>query len=459
MSQILSQPALLLVILIEGFVTISAEILSIRQLIPVAGNSVIVTSLIIGVFLLFLAYGYRRGGSYQGDYINVLKRNFALSAVWLGVGLSYVFIYWFFSLFKSHVHSYVLWALTAYLLIITAPLVYILGQTVPITMNLIRQSETTGATGGKILHLSTIGSFLGAVITSLILMNYLGVAWTVFINCIFLVFLTVLLFDNHKAEWFRILLLAATLLIVYRFNITVEKGAFIKTNSYANYSVVNYDNGKMFMSNESPSSFLSTGTKTAFPYIEYVKHLLFQDLKLSNKNILVLGAGGFTLSAAGTNGNQFTYVDVDKDIKSVVQGSFLPKIKGEFIADDARDYLNNTDKKYDAIISDVYSNSRSIPAHLLTSEYFMLVNHALQASGFAIFNIIAKPTLDDDYSETIDNTIRSVFKHCMVVPLPYSTGPSNIIYICQKNPNMVKDLYTDDKNRANLDFFNSNVPN
>lgn len=459
MSQFLSPPILLLVILIEGFVTISAEILSIRQLIPVAGNSVIVTSLIIGIFLLFLAYGYRRGGSYQGDYINVLKRNFTLSAVWLGVGLSYVFIYWFFSLFKSHVHSYVLWALTAYLLIITAPLVYILGQTVPITMNLIRQAETTGATGGKILHLSTIGSFLGAVFTSLILMNYFGVAWTVFINCILLTFLTVLLFTGFKGELVRVMLLAATLIIVYYFNVKVEHEAFIKTNSYANYSVVNYDNGKMFMSNESPSSFLSTGTKAAFPYIEYIKHLLFQDLKLNNKDILVLGAGGFTLSAAGTNGNRFTYVDVDKDIKQVVEGSFLPKIKGEFIADDARDYLNNTNKKYDVIVSDVYSNARSIPSHLLTSEYFRLVNHVLQDAGFAIFNIIAKPTLDDAYSETIDNTIRSVFKHCMVVPLPYTTGPSNIIYICQKNPNMNKDLYTDDKNRANLDFFNSSVPN
>lgn len=458
MSQIISQPLLLLVILIEGFVTISAEILSIRQLIPVAGNSVIVTSLIIGVFLLFLAYGYRRGGAYQTDYLDVLKRNFTLSAIWLGVGLSYVFIYWFFSLFKNHIHAYILWALTAYLLLITAPLVYILGQTVPITMNLIRQAETTGATGGKILHLSTIGSFLGAVFTSLILMNYLGVAWTVVINCILLMLLTLFLFSSLKQDWFRILLLFCTLVIVYRFNVTVEKMSFIAANPYANYSVMKHENGQIFMSNESPSSFLN-GQKQAFPYIEYIKRLLFQDLKLSNKDILVLGAGGFTLSAAGTNGNRFTYVDVDKDIKDVVQKSFQPKIKGDFIADDARNYLNTTNKKYDVIVSDVYSNARSIPAHLLNREYFMLVNHALNDGAIAIFNIIANPTLDDIYSETVDNTIRSVFKQCMVVPLPYSRGPSNIIYVCQKNLTMRKDLYTDDMSRATLDFFNSAVPN
>ena len=38
-----------LIILIEGFISIGIEILTIRQLLPVAGSSVIVTSLVIGI--------------------------------------------------------------------------------------------------------------------------------------------------------------------------------------------------------------------------------------------------------------------------------------------------------------------------------------------------------------------------------------------------------------------------
>lgn len=63
---------LYLIILLEGFVTISLEILTVRQLTPVMGSSVIVTSLIIGIFLLFLALGYRRGGEHCDHYLSIL---------------------------------------------------------------------------------------------------------------------------------------------------------------------------------------------------------------------------------------------------------------------------------------------------------------------------------------------------------------------------------------------------
>lgn len=449
----ISPVVLWFVILIEGFVTISAEILTIRQLLPVAGNSVIVTSLIIGVFLLFLAYGYRRGGQYKENYVEVLKRNFTLSAIWLGLGLSYIFIYWFFSVFRSHLHSYVLWALTAYLLVVTAPLVYILGQTVPITMNVIKQAETTGATGGKILHLSTIGSFLGAVVTSLLLMHFLGVAWTVFVNCALLALLTLILFKG-KQDSLRIAILVVTLIMAYRFNVSVEKNIFVATNTYANYEVDNVPSGKVLVINGGPSSLIDSKNQ-AFPYIEYIKKILFQDLNFRNKDILILGAGGFSLTANGTQQNRVVYVDLDGDIHDVVKKNYLDKIQGEFIAGDARIFLQTTPKKYDAIVSDVYSNMRTIPANLLTREYFELVNNALSNTGIALFNIIARPMMNDAYSERVDNTIRSVFPHCLSVPIHYIDTGANIIYICQKNAKIQRGLYTDNLNQSTLDFFKS----
>ena len=54
-ERVWGQGFILFIIFLEGFVSISVEILAIRQLIPMVGNSVIVTSLIIGIFLLFLA--------------------------------------------------------------------------------------------------------------------------------------------------------------------------------------------------------------------------------------------------------------------------------------------------------------------------------------------------------------------------------------------------------------------
>jgi spermidine synthase len=450
---VMSHLILWLIIFIEGFVTISTEILTIRQMLPIAGGSVIVTSLIIGIFLLFLAYGYRRGGEYEGDYSKILQRNFTLSAFWLGIGLSYIFIRTFFSAFHL-ISNHVLLILTAYLLLITAPLVYILGQTVPITMNLIRKSHTVGGTGGKILHLSTIGSFFGAIITSLLLMNFLGVAWTIIINYVGLMFLSILLIKDKQAEILRIVILTLGLLLTYAFNVYIEKTTFALTNSYANYQVIKDNGNKTLSVNGSMSSFISSQNK-GFAYIELIKRILFSDLQLKDKDILVLGAGGFSLSAAGTNGNRFTYVDIDKDIEKVVREHFLKNIQGNFLVDDARYFLNTTENTYDVIFSDVYSSARSIPSHLLTQEYFATINRVLRPNGIVIINIIAKPMMEDEYSQNIDTTIRSVFNHCMVMPTHYSTEVNNIVYLCRRTANSKhKNLYTDDLNQAPFDFFN-----
>lgn len=449
---------ILLIILIEGFVTISVEMLSIRQLIPVVGNSVIITSLIIGVFLLFLALGYQRGGYYRDSYQTILKRNFTAAAVLLGFGLSYLFIHFFFDVFFRNISQHALIVLCIYLLLIIAPLIYILGQTVPITTNLFRHDHV-GAISGKVLALSTLGSFLGSVLTTLLLMNYLGVAWTVFVNYLLLCLLVILLVEkNFATDWLRLLLVLLLGIVVYEVNVGIENIYFVRTNNYADYQViknVNYKNqtGNLLSINDSPSSLL-TQNGQGFDYIELIKKILFQDLAFRNKQILVLGAGGFTISAAGDFGNAFTYVDVDKEIADIVKkGGFIQTIKGQFIGQDARQFLLSTRARYDAVVSDVYSNRYAIPFHLLTQEYFAGIKNILNPDGVAIFNIIANPMLNNKYAKRIDNTLRATFANCMAIPLKYANQLTNIIYVCSKENNPDKSIYTDNLNSAPLDFF------
>ncbi|MEE9452267.1 MAG: fused MFS/spermidine synthase, partial [Gammaproteobacteria bacterium] len=365
---------LLFVILLEGFVTISVEILAIRQLIPFVGNNVIVTSLIIGVFLLFLALGYRRGGSYHENFREILLVNFTKAAIILGIGLSYAFVALFFRTMRDSMVLHPLVDLSIYLLIVLAPLVYILGQTVPITMNLFK-GQTIGAISGRVLYLSTLGSFLGAVLTSLLLLNFVGVAWSVFANYLILFFLSFLLVHSFRKNFVRLLILVVGLILVYVLNVTFEKDYFVHTNNYANYRVQDGfeiapgDVGKAFIVNQSISSFINEAGQGA-RYVELIKRLLFQELALHNKEILIVGAGGFTLSMANIYGNIFTYVDIDKDIKAVAEEYFIGNIEGEFIVEDARVFFDQTDRRFDVIISDAYQDQRSIPAYLLTVEHF-----------------------------------------------------------------------------------------
>lgn len=451
--------SLFLIIFLEGFISISVEILTIRQMIPVIGNSVVVTSLIIGVFLLFLALGYYRGGYYRENYTQVLRRNFMLSAIFLGIGLSYLFIRLFFNYFIFNMTTNAMIGLIIYLFLITAPLIYFLGQTVPITTNLFKYEHHVGAISGKVLSLSTLGSFLGAILTAALLMNWFGVAWTLMINFLglILVILSLTKFQASKL-WFFIFIISLSYL-VYVCNINFEKHVFVKTNDYNSYQVANpYVSadkriGKLLVVNDSPASFVDSQLK-GFEYVERIKKILFEDLKLSNKDILVVGAGGFSLSAENTYGNRFVYNDIDKDILQVVEQHYLKKVNGKFIVDDARNYLKYTDHTYDVVVVDVYHHRNAVPFHLLTEEHFKNTRRVIRDGGYAVYNIIARPTLSDPYSKRVDNTLRSVFSSCMVMPMVYNNKQQNIIYICNVGgQDQDKVVYTDDRNSSTADFY------
>ena len=447
------------IILIEGFASVAIQILAIRQLLPVAGGSIIVTSLIIGVFLLFLALGYEKGGRIETHLHRVLRRNFFIVAIWIGAGLSYTFIFWFFAAIQKITGPHIVYPLTAYLLIILAPAIYLLGQTLPITMNLVRQDRTAGVIAGKAMGLSTIGSFLGAVFTTLVLMHYVGLAWTVFTVFLLLIVLALTLSQTRKSFILTFILSVVSGTLVYLINISIERNIFVLTNNYANYQILDHTNsnivegGKVLVINEVYSSYTDQNNK-AYEYIEQMQKWMFDQLQLRHEDILVLGAGGFTLSATDVGENRFIYVDIDSKIKSVVEPDFIPKIKDTLVTDDARNYLNATDKKFRVIVLDVFSDYKAIPAHLLTYEFMINVKKHLTDNGYALFNIIASPTFHDAYSRRIDNTIRAAFGSCVVTPVHYKTEYSNLVYACPKNSRTDDHtIYVDDLNNSTTDSF------
>jgi predicted membrane-bound spermidine synthase len=433
-------------------------------MIPFVGNNLVVTGTVIAFFLLFLALGYKKGGQYTASYLHHLKVNFFYSSVFLGVGLSYLFIELFFGIALSISISRIT-TLIVYLLLIVCPMIYFLGQTIPITTNLLRGSRVSEISGNA-LFLSTIGSFLGSIITVVILFSWLGVAYTVFINFLLLSLLVLSLTKNSQGENVTRLAVISLTIITFLLNVGFEKSVFSKTNLYGNYSFKDMDMrvftaseipnpGRVLVMNKGHQSFLNDKNE-GFPYLEFIKRVLFKDLKLKNKKILVLGAGGFSLSAGGDYENKITYVDIDTDIYKLVKDNYQEDIKGSFIAMDARMYIKESQEKYDVILTDTFNNGLSVPYHLVTVNHLNNIKNILSKNGIAIFNIIGDASLSDVYSKRIDNTLRYTFGNCLANPIQYTPNKiTNIIYICNKN-NTAKDrvVYTDNKNNSGIDFFN-----
>ena len=129
---------LFLIVFIEGFCSLGAEVIALRQIIPHMGSSIVVTAPTIGFFLLALALGYHAGAKIDDEYIDVVARNFLLAALLIGVGLAGVSVDLIFAAIRPPELAYLV--LVAGVL---GPIAWLLGQTVPILTNLL-QHERVG---------------------------------------------------------------------------------------------------------------------------------------------------------------------------------------------------------------------------------------------------------------------------------------------------------------------------
>jgi spermidine synthase len=442
-------------ILLEGFASIAIEIITMRQLLPYVGNSVVINSIIIGVFLLFLSLGYYRGGLVTKNFQTSLGRNFLIAGFISSFGFSTAFLNLIvFVLDRWHLQGPIVF-LTIFLSLILAPIIFYLGQTIPITFNLFPQ-DRGGLITSRVLFFSTIGSFLGSIFTAAFLFDLIGVSLTIWLVSSCILLLAIFIDKRSKNALFKTAFALSTIVITKH----LLKDDFIRTTAYGNYQVINdyklsknpEEMGKLLLINSSHASFLNKQQKS-FDYIEKIKKIMFEDLKLTHQKILVLGAGGFTLSSENTHENEFTYIDIDKHIKSIVKNNFNTHIKGQFVSADARLYVKNKHAQYNVIVFDAYAQLMAIPSHLLTQENFADIRNSLTENGYFIMNFIANPMLNDQFSQTVDNTLHSIFPHCMAETLNYGAQLANIIYVCKKNSRNIRDIYTDNLNTASKDSF------
>tara|TARA_B100001989_G_C24536583_1_gene464774 strand:- start:44 stop:1618 length:1575 start_codon:yes stop_codon:yes gene_type:complete len=511
---------LFLVIIIEGYIVLSTELLAIRQSIPFVGSGTDTVSVIIAAVLMPLAFGYQAGGNFKikrlfGKRITVRRKliiNITIAALILLPGLSYQFMLMFFSFLSSLEITNRIHQISIYSILFLVIPVYLLGQTVPLVSNFFGRERLPEVTG-KILFFSTVGSFLGAVFSTLFLMNTIGVNHTVTLNFVLMAILVILLSKKqasvpviittllafgtialaaeHRAAAIVIALLSTaiviTLIIVTRrktslavfamiilslsaiwfnSNSTMRNFRMVKLNMYHNIQVVNVKNGnRHLMLNNNYSSRYNPETGRKHHYIEFAEKVAISPILNSNppRDVLVIGAGGFTFGSEDKN-NNYVYVDIDKDLKNIsekyILGRTIDKNK-TFEAVPIRAYLASTDQKFDVIYLDAYLGGVSVPEHLITKEFFETVKEHLKDKGLLVTNFIASPNFNNQFSRNLDNTIRSVFPHIsrqaiLENYLLWDENPSamaNISYIYKHEDNYdAGQIYTDDKKTVVYDL-------
>ena len=442
---------LYIIVFIEGFCSLGAEIIALRRLVPHVGSAIVVTAPTIGLFLLALALGYGSGARVSQRYTTVVARNFLISALLVGLGLARVTVDGLFAQVQPTWLAYLLFVGG-----VLCPVAWLLGQTVPVLTNLMKHLRT-GEASGYALYWSTLGSFLGSVSLSLVVMQWLGVSAAVLVCAALLAMGSLLLAERNWQAWGKAMVvgLAAT-------GINLQPSAEVTDTVYADYAVkpiVRHEliNPRAFLINNSLASVMDDSQPPQYArYVQHLRHIILDELGLYGRDILVLGAGGFTLSHQEPS-NRYTYVDIDPKIREIAEQRFLKEpIRGSFVVDDARRFVRSTELRFDAVVVDVFSSHTSIPGHLVTREFWQNTRRTLAPGGVLLVNLILDGRLETPYARNLLATIESVYGRCAVEVLHKDKPLSNVIVSCYDSSRASQNTpYTDERNAADMDMARS----
>lgn len=457
---------LFLVIILEGYVVLSSELLAIRQSIPFTGSGTETVSIIIAAVLMPLAFGYHAGGRFKPKPgFGVRKKllfNIVVAMMFLIPALTYVIISDLYNLSIKSGITHRLANVTIYSALFIVTPVYLLGQTIPLISNYFGKEKLSKVTG-RILFFSTMGSFLGAVFSTLVLMAHLGVNHTMGLNFIILTALIILLSKNKTSKLVIFSFILGLTGVTLNSDWITRQAGILESNTYNTIAILEKNGSRHLMLNNSYSSMYSdTGRK--YIYLEQAEHFALKDMPDDGKpkDILVVGAGAFTFGFED-NVNNFDYVDIDKNLKRVAEQHILLDKLGKnktFYPMPARAFLAQTDKKYDVVFLDTYFGHLTLPEHLITLDFFLEIKEHLKENAVLVTNFVASPNFLDPFSRTLDNTMRAAFPYvnrhvgkARYAPWNNKEGAiRNILYIYRHLPEFEEPaIYTDNKNRAFLD--------
>ena len=438
------------ILLAEGWASLGTEILALRRMVPWAGSSVDVTSVLISVYLAALAGGYWRGGRLagSGDPRPRLALRLAAAAAWAAFwladpGIGLVFSLPLPPLLQAAVYS----------ILGIAPVGWLLAECVLLAHACAPRRNPSESAGG-VFALSTVGNVAGALGATFLLLPTLGLAAAT-LAVVAAPAAAALLASPRNVPVVALLIACCWPAA----DLWVEATEYVTRNAYADYRFVEFDGGRVLIVNNQMASRHDPQGR-GWDYAELLERTL---CGAGETRTLVLGAAGMTIGRGAPCALDLTFVDVDPAQQSI-SAEFLGVPQGsagKFAGRDARAFLRGDPGGWSAIVVDVFSNPRSTPQHLLTVEFYRLVRAKLSDGGSLYVNHTASPG-EELFLTRVERTLRSVFADCSsrtTMDFAAETGwhaeassLRNLLFRCRKSAlDADRAVYSDAVPRAELD--------
>ena len=440
---------LLFTVFISGMTTLAAELAAGRLIGNVFGTSNIVWATIIGLILIYLTLGYFLGGKWAdaNPTPGAMYRVLAWGAFTLGL-IPYIAG----PVLRSAANAFdalqvgILGASFIAVLILFIIPITLLGTISPFAIRLsVHDTAHAGQVSGQIYAISTLGSFIGTFLPTLVTIPAIGTKNT------FLLFSMTLLvvaliglarFSNRgemfKHSWMPIVLIVIALLTTGQ-ALKSNTGQIYETESAYNYIQVQQQSGfTLLRLNEgqgvhsiyNPDTLQYNGPWDQFLVSPYF-YLGRKPADVKRIAIVGLAAGTTARQMTAVYGNiQIDGYELDPKIVEVGQkyfGMTMPNLN--IVIGDGRLNLERSNYKYDIIGVDAY-RPPYIPPHMTTQEFFQIVASHLTEDGVLTINSASVPG-DRRLINGLATTMATVFPSIYTVDIP---GSLNTMIFATKQP-------------------------
>lgn len=423
---------------LAGFSVMVVELISSRIVAPIIGSSVFTWTSVIGITLLGLAVGSYIGGQIadKTDVDKSLPFSFLISSILVSIIPVLAKNTNFITNSSDSILKLNLY-LSFYLFLLPT---LAIGLIQPIILKRFANDfSKIGSEYGILSFAWSFGGILGVFLTGFFFISTIGSRETIWLmsTVLFLVG-TIFAFKNKKVLLLFILTIIFVPVVLYftQQKISNPKIIFEKETDYYNAKVVDarlssYGDSRILVLD---FDFHSIEPKEKIAYYPEI-YPVFASLKENIKDILIIGAGAYTMPKHFKDyykNTNVSVVEIDPALLNIGNDFFdLKKYNIKTIVGDAKLVINKNKEKYDVIFGDAYNSFISVPWYLLTKEWNDEVKNKLQENGIYAINFIGSLAgAKSEFTNSVLNTFKISFPNFYI--FAFGTNPEytqNIVLI------------------------------
>jgi len=419
---------------LEGATVMAVELLAARMIAPYFGSSLYVWATVIGFTLLALAIGYFAGGVIADKYGGPDTLLWVLLTASIFLMLMPVSSQWLTIAFVNITPGAAV--ILVSLILILPPLLFLGMIPTFLIRKLSARADSAGSNTGVVYTISSASGIVALPVFGFLVIPRYGLTMPSIITglAVGLIPLVKLIAGQ------RYISLGFIPVVLFSFwaTKTHQPGKAVDVQYYSEgllgqLLVADVSKDRFLFVNRTGQTWVDKETfKPKWDYASYVRSICSKSPEKSNA--LILGLGGGTVANIFQNSLGFSVdaVELDQRIAEVAKQYFALNSKVNVVVDDARHYLEESQKKYDVILFDVY-RGEAPPPHVFTLESLTRTKSLLKEDGLIIVNF------NGFWNGKIGEAARSIYKTLLaagletgILPTPGDEAGRNMLFVASR---------------------------